>query len=105
MLSSNFYYTVHVFLLASCKEGKINKYYSLNSLCFILFSDYLIRLIIETSDLNEEQRKHVYDMLVQQVTNFIKVRKHSKVEVQGVRALLDFLKGSYSVCVATYNLG
>ena len=74
-------------------------------MCFILFSDILIRLKIEATVLNEEKKKYVYDMLKQQLTTFIRVHNYSKVEGQHVRALLEFLESVYSVSLVALGIG
>ena len=75
------------------------------SLCFILFSDFLIKLKIEASGLNEEQKKDVYDMLTPQVTTFMKTRNYSKHKVLGVRALIEFLEKGYDLSQVALDVG
>ena len=74
-------------------------------MCSILFSDCLIKLLIEVAGLNEEQRKDVYDVLATLARKFLKSHNYSKVESSGVRALLEFLERAYDLSQVTLNLG
>ena len=74
-------------------------------MCSILFSDCLIKLIIETAGLNEEQKKDVYDILTPQATAFVKSRNYSKVKLPGVRALLEFLEKGYNLSQVALDVG
>ena len=69
-------------------------------------SDPLIKLIIETTiDLNEEQKKDVYHILMFQASQFMESRNYPKVKVTGVRAFLEFLKAAYNVSRVALNKG
>ncbi|XP_044171902.1 uncharacterized protein LOC122956302 isoform X2 [Acropora millepora] len=60
--------------------------------------DRLIKLTIKTTvDLNEEEKKDVYDMLMLQASKFMKSRNYSKVT--GVRAFVEFF---YVVSLLTF---
>ncbi|XP_015749629.1 PREDICTED: uncharacterized protein LOC107329456 [Acropora digitifera] len=71
----------------------------------MLFSDRLIKLKVETVDLNEEQKKDVSDMLILQATTFVKLRNYSKIKVTGVRAFLQYLETTYNLSRLTLNVG
>ena len=86
----------------------MNHYYyhcTLNSFCFMLFSDCLIKFKVETVGLNEEQKKYVYDMSITQATTFVESHNYSKVKATGVRALLEFLETIYRVSRQALNVG
>ena len=71
-----------------------------------MFSDPLIKLIIETTvDLNEEQKKAVYQILMLQASEFMESRNYSKVKETAVKALLEFLKVAYNVSRVAINKG
>ncbi|XP_015779234.1 PREDICTED: ankyrin-3-like [Acropora digitifera] len=69
-------------------------------------ADPLIKLIVETTvDLNEEQKKAVYQILMLQVSQFMEFRNYSKVKETAVRALVEFLKMAYNVSRVAVNKG
>ena len=107
--SVNFQCTAHVVYWCFARNKKLrNPYYehcTLDSLCFILFSDCLMKLKIEAAGLNEEEKKDVYDMLTPQVTTFIKRRNYSKVKLQGVRSLIEFLERGYNLSQVALDKG
>ena len=71
-----------------------------------MFSDPLIKLIVETTvDLNEEQKKAVYQILMLQASQFMESRNYSKVKETAVRALVEFLKMAYNVSRVAVNKG
>ena len=74
-------------------------------MCYILFSDLLIKFKIEAVGLSEEQKKYVYDMSITQATTFLESHSYSKVKVTGVRALLEFLETTYDVSRVALNVG
>ena len=74
-------------------------------MCFILFSDRLIKLKIEAAGLSEEQKKDAYDMLIPQATTFMKSHKYSGVKVTPVAAFLDFLEMAYNVIRVALKVG
>ena len=74
-------------------------------MCFILFSDSLIKLQIEAERLNEEEKKDVYDMLTPQITTFIKRRYYSKVKLQELGSLIEFLERVYNLSQVALDKG
>ncbi|XP_015751862.1 PREDICTED: uncharacterized protein LOC107331748 isoform X11 [Acropora digitifera] len=65
-------------------------------------NDRLIKLTIKiTVDLNEEEKKDVYDMLMLQASKFIESHNYSKVT--GVRAFVGFLEKAYDVTQVPLN--
>ncbi|XP_044179909.1 uncharacterized protein LOC122961308 [Acropora millepora] len=69
-------------------------------------ADRLIKLTIKTTvDLNEEEKKDVYDMLMLQASKFMESRNYSKVKVTGVRAFVEFLEKAYDVTRVALNKG
>ena len=69
-------------------------------------SDPLIKLIIETTvDLNEEQKKDVYHILMLQASHYMESHNYSKVKETGVRAFVEFLKMAYNVSRVALNKG
>ena len=71
-----------------------------------MFSDTLIKLIIETTvDLNEEQKKVVYHNLMLQAAQYMESHNYSKVKEAGVRAFVEFLKMAYNVSRVALNVG
>ncbi|XP_067021841.1 uncharacterized protein [Acropora muricata] len=68
--------------------------------------DRLIKLTIKiTVDLNEEQKKDVYDMLMLQASKFMESCDYSQVKLTGVRAFLEFLELAYHVSRIALNKG
>ncbi|XP_015751857.1 PREDICTED: uncharacterized protein LOC107331748 isoform X8 [Acropora digitifera] len=69
-------------------------------------NDRLIKLTIKiTVDLNEEQKKDVYDMLMLQASKFMESCDYSQVKLTGVRAFLEFLELAYHVSRIALNKG
>ncbi|XP_015778314.1 PREDICTED: uncharacterized protein LOC107356184 [Acropora digitifera] len=69
-------------------------------------ADRLIKLTIKiTVDLNEEQKKDVYDMLMLQASKFMESCDYSQVKLTGVRAFLEFLELAYHVSRIALNKG
>ena len=76
-------------------------------MCFILFSDRLIKFKVEAVGLSEKQKKYVYDMSITQATTFMESHNYSKVKVPvtGVTALIEFLETAYNVSRVALNVG
>ncbi|XP_067021834.1 uncharacterized protein [Acropora muricata] len=69
-------------------------------------ADLLIKLAIKiTADLNEEQKKYFYDILMLQTSKFVESRNYSKFKVTGVGALVEFLEKAYDVTRVSLNKG
>ena len=58
-----------------------------------------------TVDLNEEQRKDFFNILMLQNSKFMEARNYSKVKVTGVRAFVEFLEKAYDVTRVALNKG
>ncbi|XP_044179117.1 uncharacterized protein LOC122960730 [Acropora millepora] len=69
-------------------------------------ADRLIKLTIKiTVDLNEEQKKDSFNILMLQASKFMESRNYSKVKVTGVRAFVEFLEKAYDVTRVGLNKG
>ena len=71
----------------------------------ILFSDNLIKLRIDVSDLTKEQGEKVYKFLIPQVQEFVKCRDYSSNKQKGVRDLTKFVNKAYEVSVMAVKVG
>ena len=58
-----------------------------------------------TVDLNEEQKKDFFNILMLQASKFMESRNYSKVKVTGVRAFVEFLEKAYDVTRVALNKG
>ena len=72
---------------------------------FTLISDTLIKLLISTQALNEQQQQIVHAMLALQVQTFVESRNLSPAELEPVGALIEFLEKAYHVALVSVNVG
>ena len=69
-------------------------------LCICLFSDRLVKCLIRTVNLNEEQRKEVERVLALTVQNYVKFNHHPTIE-----AFTEHLITQYQVSLVTVGIG
>ena len=72
---------------------------------FTLISDTLIKLLISTQGLNEEQQETVHAILALQAQTYVKSHNLSTAELEPVGALIAFLEKAYRVALVSVNVG
>ena len=77
----------------------------LNLTDFFLILGTLIRLIIATQDLNDEQQKTVYEILALQTHAYVKSRNLSTAELELVGAFIEHVENVYDLALVSANVG
>lgn len=70
-----------------------------------LFSGALIKLVISTQGLNEEQQKTVNEILALQTEAYVKSHDLSTAELERVGALIEHIKKAYELALVSVNVG
>ena len=70
-----------------------------------LFSGTLVKLVISTQGLNEEQQKTVNEILDLQTQAYVKSHNFSTAELERVGALIEHIKKVYEVALVSVNVG
>ena len=70
-----------------------------------LFSDTLVKLVINTQGLNEEQQKTVNEILALQTQAYVKSHNISTAALESVGALIEHLKKVYELTLVSVSEG